>query len=192
MKKIVGALLSSLIFYPNIGYSHEGGFGGGFGAGLAHPVLGFDHLLAMLSVGILSAQIGGNTIWTIPLAFVSFMLMGGILGINEVALVSVELGIAFSVLILGVALAADKKIPVIITIFFVGIFAIFHGHAHGTEMPFLAEPQLYAVGFIIGTAGIHIIGVLIGISASKIKQGWQLLRYIGASIAGIGFHLIIS
>ncbi|MDE1464411.1 HupE/UreJ family protein [Spartinivicinus poritis] len=192
MKRIIIVLLSSLIFLPNIGYSHEIGFGGGFGSGLTHPVLGFDHLLAMLSVGILSAQIGGTAIWVIPLAFVSFMLTGGVLGIKEVPLISVELGIAFSVLILGIVLAADKKIPFIITMLFVGFFAIFHGHAHGTEMPFLAEPQLYALGFIIGTAGIHIIGVLIGLSATKIKHGLQLLRYIGASIAGIGFHLVIS
>ena len=120
------------------------------------------------------------------------MLAGGILGINGVPMISVELGIAFSVLALGVAIALEQKLPPLLAMVFVGIFAIFHGHAHGTEMPSLSKPVFYACGFVLGTAGIHLAGVLIGIIAERLKEGAQLLRYAGAGIAGIGFHLIIG
>ena len=191
MRKIVLATVGILSFLPSISYAHEGS-GGGFMAGLTHPVLGFDHLLAMLSVGILSAQMGGQAIWRVPLAFVLVMLGGGVLGINGIPLFSVELGIALSVLALGVAIALDKKLSPVLAMVFVGFFAIFHGHAHGTEMPSLSKPLFYACGFVLGTAGIHVAGVLVGIIAERIKVGVQLLRYAGAAIAGIGFHIIIG
>ncbi len=191
MRKIVLATAGILSFLPSISYAHEGS-GGGFMAGLTHPVLGFDHLLAMLSVGILSAQMGGQAIWRVPLTFVLVMLGGGVLGINGIPLFSVELGIALSVLALGVAIALDKKLSPVLAMVFVGFFAIFHGHAHGTEMPSLSKPLFYACGFVLGTAGIHVAGVLVGIIAERIKVGVQLLRYAGAAIAGIGFHIIIG
>ena len=181
------------LFFPIVANAHGETYSADifFWAGLIHPALGFDHLLAMISVGILSAQMGGRAIWTVPITFVSVMLIGGVLWIQRIALVSVELGIAFSVLVLGVALAAEKKLSPILAMIFVGCFAIFHGHAHGTEMPTMAEPVLYACGFVIGTAVIHIAGILIGIFSKTISHGDQLLRYAGAGIAGIGFHLLI-
>ncbi len=191
MRKVVLSILGVIFFLPSMAYAHEGS-GGGFMAGLTHPVLGFDHLLAMLSVGILSAQMGGQAIWRVPFTFVLVMLGGGVLGINGVPLFSVELGIALSVLALGVAIALEKKLSSLLAMIFVGFFAIFHGHAHGTEMPFLSKPLFYACGFVAGTAGIHVAGVLIGIIADRLKAGGQLLRYVGAGIAGIGFHLIIG
>lgn len=191
MRKIVLATIGIVPFLPSISYAHEGS-GGGFVAGLTHPVLGFDHLLAMLSVGILSAQMGGQAIWKVPFTFVLVMLGGGVLGINGVPIFSVELGIALSVLALGVAIALEKKLSSLLAMVFVGFFAIFHGHAHGTEMPSLSKPLFYACGFVLGTAGIHIAGVLVGIVAEGLKDGSQLLRYAGAGIAGIGFHLIVG
>ena len=191
MRKIVLATVGIVSLLPSISYAHEG-TGGGFTAGLTHPVLGFDHLLAMLSVGILSAQMGGLAIWRVPLTFVLVMLGGGVLGINGIPLFSVELGIALSVLALGIAIALDKKLSPVLAMVFVGFFAIFHGHAHGTEMPSLSKPLFYACGFVLGTAGIHVAGVLVGIIAERIKEGHQLLRYAGAGIAGVGFHLIIG
>ena len=191
MRKIVSLILGVVLVLPSISYAHAGS-GGGFMAGLTHPVLGFDHLLAMLSVGILSAQMGGQAIWRVPFTFVLVMLAGGILGINGVPIFSVEVGIAFSVLALGVAIALEKKLSPLLAMVFVGFFAIFHGHAHGTEMPSLSKPVFYACGFVLGTAGIHVAGVLIGIIAERLKDGAQLLRYTGAGIAGIGFHLIIG
>ena len=191
MRKIVLSILGVVLFFPIMSYAHEGS-GGGFMAGLTHPVLGFDHLLAMLSVGILSAQMGGQAIWRVPLTFVLVMLFGGVLGINNIPLFSVELGIALSVLALGIAIALERKLSALLAMVFVGFFAIFHGHAHGTEMPSLSKPLFYACGFVIGTAGIHVVGVLIGIIAERIKEGGQLLRYAGAGIAGIGLHLIVG
>lgn len=191
MSKIALSILGVVSFFPSISYAHEGS-GGGFMTGLTHPVLGFDHLLAMASVGILSAQMGGKAIWKVPLTFVIVMLGGGIVGIKGVPLFSVELGIALSVLALGVAIALENKLSPRWAMVFVGFFAIFHGHAHGTEMPSLSKPVFYACGFVLGTAGIHIAGVLIGIIADRIKDGKQMLRYLGAAIAGVGFHLIIG
>ena len=191
MRTVFLALVGIVWFFPGISYAHEGS-GGGFTAGLTHPVLGFDHLLAMLSVGILSAQMGGQAIGRVPLTFVLVMLAGGILGINGIPIFSVELGIACSVLALGVAIALEKKLPPLLAMGFVGFFAIFHGHAHGTEMPSLSKPVFYACGFVIGTAGIHVAGVLIGIIAERLKEGAPLLRYAGAGIAGVGFHLIVG
>lgn len=183
-------LLASILLSPVLAHAHSAA-GGGFMAGISHPVLGFDHLLAMVSVGILSAQMGGRAIWTVPLTFVGVMLIGGILGMRDMPLFSVERGIAFSVFALGVALAAEKKFPSIVAMLFVGFFAVFHGHAHGTEMPSVAQPVLYALGFVTGTAGIHICGVLIGLISHQSSRGTELLRFVGAGIAGIGFHLLI-
>lgn len=167
---------------------HELSSSDGFLEGFSHPVLGFDHLLAMISVGILSALMGGKAIWSVPLTFVSVMLVGGILGIYNVPLFSVEKGIAFSVLALGVVIAAGKEISTFSAMIFIAIFAIFHGHAHGTEMPYLAKPEIYALGFISGTTGIHIAGVLIGIFSKKLKYGVGFLRFSGVGIAGIGLY----
>ena len=164
----------------------------GFSSGFTHPVLGLDHLLAMLSVGMLSAQMGGRAIWTIPATFVSFMLLGGILGMIGVPFFSVEIGIAVSVLVLGLAIAADKKLPVLLAMAGVGFFALFHGHAHGEEMPSSAQPFLYALGFILGTTLIHLAGLAIGWTANRIPPATTTLRFGGALIALLGFFFLFQ
>lgn len=125
MSKHVFITITTILFSICPAFAHEMGDGGGFMTGLGHPVLGFDHLLAMLSVGILSAQMGGRSIWAVPTTFVFVMLVGGILGIYNIPIFSVELGIAFSVLALGLALAAEKKFPSVVSMLFVAFFAIF-------------------------------------------------------------------
>ncbi|MGI2072435.1 HupE/UreJ family protein [Shewanella baltica] len=170
--------------------AHEIHSGGGFMSGFNHPVLGFDHLLAMLSVGMLSTQLGGRAIWTVPLAFVVFMLVGGILGLYAIAVPFVEIGIALSVLLLGLAIAFDRQIPLLFAMAFVGIFAIFHGHAHGAEMPALASPVLYALGFLFGTAVIHLGGVMIGLGMQRMTGQRNLMRVTGAAIAAMGGYLL--
>lgn len=159
---------------------------GSFIAGLAHPVLGIDHFLAMVSVGIVSAQIGGRAIWTVPATFVGVMALGGVLGLMDVGLTAVEAGIAFSVLVLGLAIAADRKLPVLLALVAVAFFAVFHGYAHGTEMPTIAAPLRYAAGFMTGTAILHVAGVLIGDIAQHYARGKVLLRVAGGAIAGVG------
>ena len=164
----------------------------GFSSGFTHPVLGLDHLLAMLSVGMLSAQMGGRAIWTVPATFVGFMLVGGILGMMGVPFFSVEIGIAVSVLVLGLAIAVDKKVPVLLAMVGVAFFALFHGHAHGEEMPSSAQPILYALGFILGTTLIHLAGVAIGWTATRIPRTTTLLRFGGALIALLGFFFLFQ
>lgn len=169
--------------------------GGGAIEGFLHPLLGIDHLLAMLTVGLLSAQLGGRAIWTVPSAFVSVMAVGGVVGAFGVGLPLVEYGIALSVVVLGVALFAKRRIPELIAMLFVGLFALFHGHAHGAEMPAVASrDSLYAVayivGFLVATAGLHVIGALLGYIALRNTRGEMLLRGSGLAIAAAGVYLI--
>ena len=185
--------IACLLFTIEPALAHEEDEGGvGFLAGLFHPALGLDHLLAMLSVGILSAQIGGRAIWYIPGTFVLIMILGGVLGMQGVGIPLVEAGIAISVLVLGIALAAEKYIPSYIAVVSVGIFGIFHGHAHGTEMPMIANPWLYGLGFVIGTSIIHLIGVFVGFGFKRLQRGPGLLRATGVGIAGVGRYFLMA
>lgn len=172
------------------------GYDGGIFAGLLHPIMGIDHLLAMVTVGLLSAQMGGRAIWTVPATFVAVMAVGGILGILGVPLPFVEYGIALSVVALGIALFSPKKLPVWLTMVFVGLFALFHGHAHGTELPAISETFLdviaYVFGFLVATATLHLIGALIGQSMVNTKRGENILRFAGVLIAGVGVFLVIG
>lgn len=176
---------------PNLAFAHAVE-GAGFAAGLTHPVLGLDHFLAMVSVGILSTQLGGKAIWGIPLTFVLVMIVGGALGMADIDWPLVEWGIVASVIVLGVSIASSAKLPLWAGYLCVGFFALFHGHAHGFEMPYMANPYLYALGFVLGTAAIHILGVVVGVLAHRIPQGDAFLRYCGAAIAGMGLHMVVE
>ena len=192
---IVFALLLLLFILPTMVYAHdETTFEryGSFISGLTHPILGLDHLLAMLSVGIVSAQIGGKAIWQVPATFVGVMAVGGLLGVLDIGLTAIEFGIALSVLALGVAIFMEKGIPIAVVMVAVGLFAIFHGYAHGAEMPSLAQPIRYALGFLTGTAVIHVAGVLIGDIPSHYKVGPTILRGIGAVIAVFGVLFLVG
>lgn len=160
----------------------EVGAGGGFVAGALHPVLGFDHLLAMLAVGLLSVQLGGRAIWTVPATFVAFLVVGGALGLVGIPLVQVEGAIALSVLALGLAIAARARLPVAMAMAMVAFFAIFHGHAHGAEIPRLAEPAAYVAGFALASAGLHLAGVSVGLLGRRA----QVRALLGAGWRGSG------
>lgn len=172
------------------------GYDSGIFAGLLHPILGLDHLLAMVTVGLLSAQLGGRAIWTVPATFVSVMALAGILGIIGLPLPFIEYGIAVSVVALGIALLTPKKLPVPLTMAFVGLFAIFHGHAHGTELPAFSETALdvfaYVFGFLVSTATLHLIGALVGQMAKSTPRGTNVLRFSGALIASAGVLILIG
>lgn len=159
---------------------------GSFMAGITHPVLGVDHFLAMVSVGIVSAQIGGRAIWTVPATFVAVMSIGGVLGMQNAGLGAIEFGIALSVLVLGGAIAADKRVPVTVAMLAVAMFAVFHGYAHGGEMPTVAKPVRYAAGFLTGTTVLHITGLVIGDISQHYERGKQVLRGAGLVIAALG------
>lgn len=192
MNVVLIAIAISLI--PSTVYAHEGGNLplGGFLSGLVHPVLGYDHLLAMLSVGIVSAQIGGRAIWTVPATFVIVMAFGGVLGFIDIGLTITEIGIALSLVILGSIIASERRLPVTLTMIGVGFFAIFHGYAHGSEMPQTAQPFTYALGFLTGTALIHITGVVIGDISKRYQRGPQVLRFGGGFIALIGLLFVFG
>lgn len=160
---------------------------GGFMSGLLHPILGFDHLLAMVAVGLLSVQIGGRAVLTVPAAFVAFLIGGGALGLAGILLPAVEGIIALSVLVLGFVIAMQARLPMIVAMAAVGVFAIFHGHAHGTEVPSLDTPLGYVAGFAIASAVLHLAGVGLGALAGRP----QLRALIGAGIAGIGLHMVL-
>ncbi len=165
--------------------------GKGIVSGITHPLLGIDHMLAMIAVGVISIQLGGRAIYLIPATFVSFMVLGGIIAMLGIILPSVEAGIALSVLFLGILVALQGKFPRKWAIFFVALFAIFHGHAHGEEMPLIASPALYAAGFILSTAMLHITGILSGIYASKKELGVKILKAAGMAMGVLGIFLLI-
>lgn len=188
----VAAIVAALA--PSLVLAHEGASlpYGSFIGGLSHPVLGLDHFLAMVSVGILSAQIGGRAIWTVPATFVAVMAFGGLLGYIDIGLTAIEAGIAISVLALGIAIASDRKLPISLAMTAVGFFAIFHGYAHGAEMPTVANSVTYAAGFLTGTAALHLFGVLIGDIARRNVHGNSVLRLAGGAIAGTGAFFLIG
>ena len=200
MKLNLALLFSSILLFSLPAYSHT--FTGmvGFYDGLSHPVLGIDHFLAMVSVGVVSAQIGGRAIWTIPATFVLMMIVGGIIGmlvevfffnLEEPVFVVVEYGIVFSVILLGLAIAIEKKISTNIIMIFICFFGLCHGLAHGMEMPWAVNPILFALGFASGTATLHLFGVGIGSLAIKTKFSSIVLRVVGVACAIFGFSLLI-
>jgi len=156
-------------------------------SGLLHPVLGFDHLLAMVAVGLLSVQLGHKHVWTLPAAFVLFLMIGGLLGLAGIPLIQVEGIISLSVLVLGASIASDKGIGKALAYPMVAIFAMFHGHAHGEEVPTLDNPTSYVIGFMVASAFLHLLGVGIG----TFVQTKRARALIGAGCAGIGLHMIL-
>ena len=168
----------------------------GFYDGLSHPVLGLDHFLAMVCVGVVSSQIGRRAIWTVPSFFVLFMIVGGAAGLFiEIFSISfsniIEWGIIFSVIFLGLSVAIEKKLPTNIVLIAVGLFGTFHGLAHGIEMPWAVNPLLFALGFSLGTATIHLFGVGIGLALIRNNFLKIILRLLGLGCAIFGFYLII-
>ena len=168
--------------------------GGGIVSGFLHPILGLDHLLAMVSVGLLSAQLGGRAIWTVPAMFVGAMALGGILGLVGVPLPLVEIGIAGSVILLGLAIAANRGLPVAAAMAVVALFGLFHGHAHGTEIPEITNTVglliAYIVGFLVATIGLHIVGALLGMMAIRNTRGTRTLQVAGGVISVLGIFII--
>jgi len=158
----------------------------GFASGFAHPFLGLDHLLAMLAVGLWAAQQGGRALWAVPAAFVAAMGLGGLLVWVGGALPQVETGIALSVLVLGLLIATRRQWAAPIGMALAAGFALFHGYAHGLEMPHAASPALYALGFVLATAVLHAAGI------AGNRVGRHAVRWAGAAIAAAGLALVIG
>ena len=188
-----GAALSVLLASPAMAHTGLGGVSG-FGHGFFHPIGGLDHILAMVAVGVLAAQQGGRALWAIPLAFVAMMAVGGALGMAGVAVPFVEQGIVGSVIILGGVVALGRRMPVAAAMAMVGLFAIFHGHAHGAEMPVDAAGLEYGLGFMAATALLHMSGIALTVAVQKaVAQSAPLAARIGgALIAMAGLGLAVS
>jgi urease accessory protein len=175
------AALASLMLAPGVAYAHTGlGHVSGFAHGFVHPLGGFDHVLAMVMVGLFASQLGGRARWLVPVSFVSVMVLGGALGFTGITVPFVELGIGLSIVFLGGAVAMALA----------GFFAVFHGYANGVEMPETASGLVYGAGFVLATAMLHAAGVGLGLllGSKGEARGSLLIRSLGglAALAGVG------
>lgn len=194
MKKTLPGLLAAAmaIALAPAAYAHTGGTPiMSFTAGFAHPLGGIDHLLAMTAVGLWSGQIGGRTIWLAPLGFMSFMALGGALGILGTGFPFVELGIVASVLIFGVLVAMATKPPIWMGIAAVFGFALFHGYAHGAEMDETASGLHYAGGFVLATGLLHLLGIALARGLQRVRLT-RVIQGLGAGIVAGGLALFFA
>jgi urease accessory protein len=162
----------------------------GFISGFLHPIGGLDHVLAMVAVGMLAALIGGRALWLVPASFLGAMVMGSALGFS---LPFVELGIVASVVVLGAIVALAPRVPVTVAMALAAAFGMFHGHAHGAEMPAAVSPVLYGLGFVAATATLHLIGVGVGLASERLAHGAgrAALRLGGGAVAALGLVLVL-
>ena len=183
------AMAAIIIAYASAASAHEGvGITGGFSSGFMHPILGWDHVIAMVAVGLWGAFLGSPAIWVLPVVFPLVMAFGGALGVMGIPIPAVETGIAASAVVLGAMVAFAVRPPIWVAAVIVGAFAIFHGHAHGTELPSAANPLAYSLGFVIATGLLHLCGIAFGLAvrwpAGKIavQAGGGII-----ALAGVGF-----
>ncbi len=186
--------LLALCLAPTAALAHPAvGGTSGFMHGFMHPLSGLDHQLAMIMVGIFAYQLGGRALWLVPFTFVAVMAFGGFLGIAGGQVPFVELGIALSVIVLGAVVAFGVKAPVAVAMAVVGLFAIFHGHVHGSEMPLDVAGATYGAGFMLATALLHLVGIFIGVLIGMTSKtlGDNVYRLAGglASVAGVALLL---
>ncbi len=182
--------ITGLLLVPGLAHAHaEVGVAGGLISGFLHPINGLDHLVAMVAVGLWGAQLKNPAIWILPITFPVVMALGGLLGLAGVAIPGIELGIAVSALALGLAVALVLRPPLWVAATLVGVFAIFHGHAHGTELPSSANPLAYGVGFVVSTGLLHLCGILLGV-LNQWRLGERMVRVLGGLIALLGAYFL--
>jgi len=177
-------------FVPAATLAHEeAGQAAGFLAGLAHPVSGLDHVLAMIAVGLWGAVLGPPAIWVLPVAFPLVMAVGGLMGLLGFPLPGVEVGIAVSAIVLGTMVLAELRPPLWLAAAIVAFFAVFHGHAHGRELPPGTSALLYSLGFVVATGVLHAVGILIGV-AHRWAAGRRIVRVAGGAVALAGLFFL--
>ena len=191
-KYFVGLLAIVALALASPAQAHIIGAGGaGWAQGFSHPFSGLDHILAMVAVGVWAVQTGRPALWVLPAAFPLAMAVGGLLGVAGVPVPGIEAGIAASVLGLGLLIAFRARPPLALSIALVALFALFHGHAHGTELPQAASPVLYGLGFVVATGLLHLIGLGIG-SVMRLPKGLTAIRVGGGAIAAAGIVLFVG
>jgi len=185
----------ALLLAPSVAFAHPGhGEGGSLLAGFIHPFSGIDHLLAMTAVGLFAAHLGGRALWAVPATFVAMMALGGVFGAAGVSLPFAETAIALSVLVFGFVIFSGMTPPVLAAMALVGIFAIFHGHAHGTEMPVGGSGVVYGIGFMVATTLLHGFGITLGLAIRWFDDvpRRRAMQACGVAIALIGAGLTIG
>ena len=191
MTRIAAAAI--LVAIPGAALAHPGHEAGGFAHGVMHPLGGLDHMLAMAAVGLYAALLGGRALWLVPATFVGMMAIGGALGTAGYPLPYTEIGIAFSVIVLGLAVALRASLPTSAAMAMAGLFAIFHGHAHGAEMPAEAAALSYAAGFMLATALLHGAGIAIGLAAGRLaERGARAMQMAGGAMALAGVVILVG
>lgn len=173
-------------------FAHTGtGTSAGLLSGFMHPITGVDHLVAMVAVGLWGAQLGNPAIWVLPIAFPLVMAIGGLFGVSGIDLPFTEIMIAISGIALGLMVAVNIRPPLWVAALLVSVFAVFHGFAHGRELPEAADPLAFGVGFVVATGLLHLCGILIGV-LTRWPAGVQLVRASGAAIGAIGGYFLLS
>ena len=188
--RAAAALLSLGIGLPALGHE-EVGVAEGLVSGFLHPLLGLDHVVAMVAVGLLGAVMGQPAVWTLPVVFPLVMAVGGAFGVTGIPVPGIETGIALSGLVLGLIVACDWRPPLALAAVLVGVFAIFHGHAHGTELPEATSPLAYGVGFIVATGALHLSGIALGLLTRR-PAGSIVVRIAGGLIALVGVGFLVG
>lgn len=179
-----------LLAFPAVACAHEGAIGaGGFASGFAHPISGLDHAVAMIAVGIWGAQLGRPSIWLLPVTFPLVMAVGGFLGLIGMVIPGAEIGVALSAIVLGFMVLAEARLPLAAAMAIVAVFAVFHGYAHGSELPENQSALWYSVGFVLATGMLHLIGVAIG-TIHRWKPGRAGLRLAGAVVIAAGVYFL--
>ncbi|HHI77134.1 MAG TPA: HupE/UreJ family protein [Gammaproteobacteria bacterium] len=193
MKRIHLIASALLLLAWQAAEAHVGGnsLAGGFSAGLMHPVLGLDHVVAMVAVGLWGAFLGQPAIWVLPVVFPLVMTVGGVLGILGVPLPATETGIALSAIVLGLMVAFAVRPPLALAALMVGFFAIFHGYAHGAELPASASPLTFSLGFVVSTGLLHLAGIALGL-LTRWHAGRRLVQAGGGVIAAIGVAFLVG
>ncbi len=188
MSRIISRILILVILGVRCSYAHvlpgESGW--------MHPLSGTDHMAAMIAVGAWSAQLGGKAVFKVPAAFVVAMFIGGVIGFTRINLPFIEEGIAISVLLLGLAIAFERRLPIFLAVIGVGLFGICHGYAHGYEMPSITNKYFYILGFLITTACLHLVGAIGGLLILENKHGNEWLRLCGVFASFVGIWLIVK
>jgi urease accessory protein len=185
-------ICAAVVQFPEAAFAHtEGGAVSGFFSGLSHPISGWDHILAMIAVGLWGALLGPPALWVLPIAFPVAMAAGGMLGLLGIPLPWVEIGIAVSSIVLGLLILTNMRLSLAVAIPLVMIFALFHGHAHGTELSPGADAVLYSLGFVVATGLLHALGIGIG-AVDRLPMGRTALRALGGGVLLGGTYFLIG
>jgi urease accessory protein len=193
MKRAVATFVVLLVFAPAVALAHTGhDDASGLAQGFVHPISGIDHVLAMVVVGLLAAQYGGRALWLVPLSFVVAMAIAGVIGMAGIVIPVAEVGISVSVVVLGLAIAFQLRPPTFVAMAVVGFFALFHGYAHGAELPNGITGLSFALGFLFATALLHGTGVGLGLLMQRQASSRRLIQAGGAAMALGGIAVLAN